>query len=65
MTEKEFELLKRICDAVERIANRLDSDAKTFNEMVEDGRTLAVLSKDEKPLCPSDPKAKPTTSTAI
>lgn len=48
MNEKErrqVAALERIADALETIAKRIESDAKAFEEMVEDGRSLAVLSK--------------------
>lgn len=38
----------RIALALERIATRLERDAVTFDEMVKDGRTLAVLSDEER-----------------
>jgi hypothetical protein len=34
--------LERIASALERIADRFDSDAKEFNEMVEKGKNLSA-----------------------
>jgi phosphate uptake regulator len=38
----EVRLLLRIARALERIADRFDSDAKEFNEMVQKGKNLSA-----------------------
>jgi hypothetical protein len=40
--ESEHFTLQRIARALERIADRLDHDAQTFDEMVEEGRTVSA-----------------------